>query len=198
MPDINNFPNELIAEIFSYLDLETLTRCMVVNKSFKAFTEHSAFDKIFFRTKALKPEESINLDNIQINPIFNKISHACLSEMSDVYFLFRDKKPDGETDSRKLALIDSSAVKQNATEPAVTHLRLQPCGHANVNVEVEVKSEHAVTVGDVMLGLCQFYGERYGYGSCHYFFDGFEKSKRSTKDELVLQAYWGSKTYLGS
>lgn len=189
MPDINNFPNELIVEIFSHFDLKTLTRCMRVNKLFKAITEHSTFDKIFFRTKAvIKPGDRINLDELQLNPALNQLSYTSLSKIKEANFLFCDEKSDGKTDYHELALIDSSAAKQNATEPAVNYIYLTPYGYEGV----QVKSERALTVQDLMQGLCDFYKHGYGYDRCHYFFEGFYKSKSSSEQVLVLECYWGS------
>jgi hypothetical protein len=188
MPDINDFPNELLVEIFSHFDLKTLTRCMRVNKSFKAITEHSAFDKVFWRTKAVKLGEPINLDQLHVNPIFRKLTYICRKKIKDVYFLLCDEKPDGVTDYRELALIDSSAAKQNATEPAVPWLYISPYGYD----DMVVQSEHAVTVEDVMQGLCDYYGPCVGYNSCHYWFEGFDKSAKSTEGELILEGCWGS------
>jgi hypothetical protein len=187
MPDINDLPNELVVEIFSYHDLKTLTRCMRVNKSFRSITEHSAFDKVFFRTKVTKPGDSIDLERLQLNPIFDKIQYDC-DKLRDANFLFCDEKPDGETDYRELRLIDSSAAKQNATEPAVTELYLSPYDHG----DVKVKSEQAVTVQDVMQGLYDYYGPGVIYDSCHHFFEGFTKSTRSTKHQFILEGKWGS------
>lgn len=193
MPDINDFPNELIVEIFSHFDLKTLTRCMRVNRLFKAITEHSTFDKIFFRTKVIiKPEDLINLDELQINPALDQLFYTCRSKINEANFLFFDEKPDGKPDVKsyyhELALIDSSAAKQNATEPAVTYIYLTPYGYDGV----EVKSERAVTVQDLMQGLCDFYKHGYAYDRCHYFFEGFYKSKSSSEKVLVLRCRWGS------
>jgi hypothetical protein len=188
MRDINNFPNELLVEVFSHFDLKTLTRCMRVNKSFKAITEHSAFDKVFFRTKVIKLGESINLDQLHINPIFYKLTYICRKKIKDVHFLLWDEKPDGKTYFHELALIDSSAAKQNATEPAVTWLYISPYGYD----DIVVQSEHAVTVEDVMQGLCDYYGPDVGYDSCHCWFGGFGKSAKSTEGELILEGCWGS------
>jgi hypothetical protein len=89
MPNINYFPTKVLVEVLSYLDLKTLTRCMRVGKSFKAITEHSAFDKIFFRTKASKLGEPINLDQLQINPIFRKLTYMSGFKIQDAHFLRR-------------------------------------------------------------------------------------------------------------
>lgn len=190
MPDINNFPNELMVETFLHLDLKNLTRCMRVSKSFKTITEHSAFDKIFFRTKAIKPGDSIDLDKLQINPALDQLHYTCRSKIKEVTFLFCDQKPDDKTDYRELALIDSTAAKQNATEPALTCIVLSPYGCPDL--EFEVESDQGVTVQDIMEGLCDYYQPGVPYDACHYFFEGFHKSKKSSKDELVLEAWWGS------
>jgi hypothetical protein len=189
MPDINDIPNELVVEIFSHHDLKTLIRCMRVNKLFKAITEHSTFDKIFFRTKAIEPEDPIDLAKLQVNPAFRRLHYTCRSKIKDACFLFSEKKPDGKNDIRELALIDSSAAKQNATEPAVTCLYLAPYGG---DADVVVESDHAVTVQDVMQGLCDYYEPGVPYDACHYFFEGFYTSAESTDDELILKARWGS------
>lgn len=188
MPDLNDFPNELLVEVFSYFDLKTLTRCMRVSKLFKAITEHSTFDMISFRTKAVESGDHIDFDKLQINPIFNRLHYTCRSKIKEVWFLFCDKKSDGQTDIRKLALIDSSAAKQNATEPAVTHLWLTPYDYEGV----QVRSERALTVQDVMQGLCDYYQPGAGYDRCHYFFEGFQKREVLDSEELVLRARWGS------
>lgn len=103
-------------------------------------------------------------------------------------FLFCDKKPDGEADIRALALIDLSAAKQNATEPAITRLMLTPYDYDGV----EVRSERALSVQDVMQGLCDYYDDGFGYDRCHYFFEGFYKRKGLDSQKLVLGAHWGS------
>jgi predicted metalloprotease len=57
---------------------------------------------------------------------------------------------------------------------------------------VQVKSEDAVTVQDVMQGLCDYYTRGASYDRCHYFFEGFFKGKGSTEKVLVFEAGWGS------
>ena len=159
---------------------------MRVSKLFKAITDHTTFDKIFFRTKAV--ESGIDFDKLQINPIFDSLHYTCRSKIKEALFLICDKKPDGETDNRELALIDSSAAKQNATEPAVTHLWLTPFGYEGV----QVRSERALTVQDVMQGLCDYYQYDAGYDECHCFFEGFHNRKEVDSEQLVLVACWGS------
>jgi hypothetical protein len=187
MRDINDFPNELLVEVFSHFDLKTLTRCMRVNKSFRAITEHSAFDKVFFRTKAVKLGGSINLDQLRINPVFRKIHHDCRSEY--VHFLFCDDKPGSRIGFRRLALISSSAARQNATEPAVTCLYL---GVHGSRAEVLVESKRGVTVQKVMQALRDYRKPGADYRSRHFSFEGFYKSAESTEDGLILKAKWGS------
>jgi hypothetical protein len=188
---MQDLPNELLVEIFSHFDLKTLTRCMRVNKSFEAITKHSAFDKVFFRTRAIKLGESINLDQLHVNPVFRKINYSCRSE--DVHFLFCDEKPGSRIGFRRLALIDSSAGHQNATEPAVTCLYLDVYGSG---AEMLVEPKRGVTVQTVMQALCDC---RPGcnYRSHHFSFKGFYKSAKS-KDGLILEAQWGSQTGGGS
>ncbi|KAG9551196.1 hypothetical protein KCU71_g7179, partial [Aureobasidium melanogenum] len=188
MPDINNLPIELVVETFSYLDLRDLVRCMRVNKFFKAITEHSAFDKIFFRTKVIKPRDPIDLDKLQISPALNELCYTCRSSIREAQFLRGYTKLDGKDDVRELPLIDSSAAKQNATEPAVTRIYLRPYGYDGVMV----RSEDALTVQDVMEGLCNYYKSGRSYDRCHYFFEGFYKAEQSSADFLVLEAHWGS------
>lgn len=185
MSDINDFPNELIVEVFSYFDLETLTSCMRVSKLFKAITEHTTFDKIFFRTKAIKPEHPLNLDKLQINPVFNMIEYTSRQRIKSAHFLILDKKPNGRPKHHKLALIDSSAAKQNATEPAVTCLQVSPYN----GFSISIKLGRAVTVRDVMEGLCDYY--RLAVVGGRHFLDGFYKIEGLAKDELVLKARWG-------
>ncbi|KAG9598371.1 hypothetical protein KCU77_g4398, partial [Aureobasidium melanogenum] len=163
---------------------------MRVNKFFKAITEHSAFDKIFYRTKVVMPDDPIDLDKLQINPIFRQLYYTCRSEINKATFLFCDKKPGGATDYRELALIDSTAAKQNATEPALTRIVLSPYG--SPDWEFEVESDQGVNVQEVMEGLCDYYQRGVPYDSCHYFFEGFYKSKESSKDEVILEGCWGS------
>ncbi|KAH0350307.1 hypothetical protein KCU83_g5004, partial [Aureobasidium melanogenum] len=172
MPDINNFPNEVMVETFTYLDLGSLTKCMRVNKSFKAITEHSAFDKIFFRTKAIQPGDPINHDKLQINPALNELSYTCRSSIKEARLLRCYTKPDGKDDR----------------QPAVTRIYLRPYGYDGVMV----KSEDALTVQDVMEGLCNYYKSGRSYDRCHYFFEGFYKAEQSSTDILVLEAHWGS------
>ncbi|KAG9676203.1 hypothetical protein KCU99_g4142, partial [Aureobasidium melanogenum] len=112
MYDINNLLIELVVETFSYLDLKDLVRCVRVNKFFKAITEHSAFDKIFFRTKVIKPGDPIDLDKLQINPALNELCYTCRSSIKEAQFLRGYTKLDGKDDVRELPLIDSSAAKQ--------------------------------------------------------------------------------------
>lgn len=188
MPGINGLPNELMVETFSHLDFKDLTRCMRVNKSFKTVTKHSAFDKIFFRTKAIKPGDPIDLDKLQINPALNQLSYTCRSKIKEAKFLICYKNADGKDDIRALPLIDSSAAKQNATEPAVTRIYLRPYGHSSVMVE----SKEALTVQDVIEGLCNYYKSGRPYDRCHYFFEGFYKSNLSNASILVVEAHWGS------
>jgi len=162
---------------------------MRVSKLFKAITEHSTFDKIFFRTKAvIKPGDRINLDELEINPALNQLSYTSRSKIKDANFLFWDEKPDGKTEYHELALIDSSAAKQNATEPAITYIYLTPYGYEGV----QIKSERALTVQDVMQGLCDYYKRGTRYDRCHYFFEGFYKGKVSSEQVLVLECHWGS------
>ncbi|KAH0342057.1 hypothetical protein KCU81_g5882, partial [Aureobasidium melanogenum] len=188
MPDINKFPNELMVETFSYLNLKDLTRCMRVSKSFKIITEHSAFDKIFFRTKVIKSEDPIDLDKLQINPALEQLSYTSRSKIEDAEFLLCYTEPDGKEGVRNLPLIESSAAKQNATEPAVTHIYLRPYGYGGVMVQ----SEDALTVQEVMEGLCNYYKSGQRYDRCHYFFEGFYKVKQSSGNLVVLGAHWGS------
>jgi hypothetical protein len=75
---------------------------------------------------------------------------------------------------------------------AVTCLLISPYGYADDGTDVAIESEHTVTVQDVMQGLCDYYEPGVGYDSCHYFFEGFYKSKHSTENELILEAHWGS------
>jgi hypothetical protein len=82
-------------------------------------------------------------------------------------------------------LIDSSAAKQNATEPAVTCLHISPYP----DVSIKVSSARAVTVQDVMQGLYDYYTLCLVSGARH-FFDGFNKTKGSTEDELILKMGW--------
>jgi hypothetical protein len=147
---------------------------MRVNKSFEAITKHSAFDKVFFRTRAIKLGESIDLDQLHVNPVFRKINYSCRSE--DVHFLFCDEKPGSRIGFRRLALIDSSAGHQNATEPAVTCLYLDVYGSG---AEMLVESKRGVTVQTVMQALCDC---RPGcnYRSHHFSFEGFYKVQRRT------------------
>lgn len=188
MPDINNFPNELMVETFLHLDLKDLIRCMRVNKSFKTITEHSAFDKIFFRTKVIKSGDPIDLDKLKINPALDQLSYTSRSKIGDAKFLFWCEELDGKEGVRDLPLIKSSAAKQNATEPAVTRIYLRPYGHIGVSVD----SKDALTVQDVMEGLCNYYKPGRPYDRCHYFFEGFYKAEQSSADVLVLEAHWGS------
>ncbi|KAH0363204.1 hypothetical protein KCU65_g7550, partial [Aureobasidium melanogenum] len=188
MPNINNLPNELMVEAFSYLDLKDLTRCMRINKSFKAITEHASFDKIFFRTKAIKAGDPIDFDKLKINPALDQLSYTSRSKIGDAEFLLCYKNPDGKEDVRSLPLIESSAAKQNATEPAVTRIYLRPYG----NIGVTLESKDALTVQDVMEGLCNYYKRGRAYDRCHYFFEGFYKVKQSSGNLLVLEAHWGS------
>lgn len=188
MPGINDLPNELMVEAFSYLDFKDLTRCMRVNKSFQTLTEHSSFDKIFFRTKPIKPGDPMNLDKLQINPAFDHLTYTSRSKIKDAEFLICYKNDEGKDDVRGLPLIDSSAAKQNATEPAVTRIYLRPYGRNGVMVE----SNEGLTVQDVMEGLCNYYKKGRSYDRCHYFFEGFYKSNQSNASMLVLEAHWGS------
>ncbi|CAD0085966.1 unnamed protein product [Aureobasidium mustum] len=190
MPEINDLPNELIVETFSYLELSDLIRCMRVNKCFKAIIEHSAFDKIFFRTKAIKFGDPINLDNLQLNPAFDPLHYTSRSKIDNTLFLFSYKESEGKDGIRELPLTESSAAKQNATEPAVTRIYLRPYG--DPEIEVEVESDQGVTVQDVMQGLCDYYEPGIPYDRCHYFFEGFYKNEESTENELILEAHWGS------
>ncbi|KAG9526742.1 hypothetical protein KCV07_g93, partial [Aureobasidium melanogenum] len=110
MSDINNLPIELVLETFSYLDLKDLVRCVRVNKFSKAITEHSAFDKIFFRTKVIKPGDPIDLDKLQINPALNELCYTCRYSIKEAQFLRGYTKLDGKDDVRELPLIDSSVA----------------------------------------------------------------------------------------
>jgi hypothetical protein len=186
MPDINDFPNELITEIFSHFDLKTLTRCIRVSKLFKAITEHSTFDKIFFRTKAIKHGDHFDLDKLQINPIFDMLHYTCRSGIKEAKFLFYDKNFSGKTDIRELALIDSSAAKQNATEPAVTYLYVSPCGSARI----KVNPGHAVTVQDVMQELCNHYTISTPFDVCQSFEGYIYRKMVSAGYVLVLRTSW--------
>ncbi|THY11352.1 hypothetical protein D6D01_08941 [Aureobasidium pullulans] len=190
MPDINDLPTELMVETFSHLELDDLTRCMRSSKSFKAITEHSAFDKIFFRTKLPSLEDTFDPDKLQINPAFRSLGYTCRSKIEDTGFLFVDEKPGGSPNYRTVPLTETSAATQNATEPAVTSLTLRPYGGPNFNVKIEVK--HGVTVLDVMKGLCGYYHGDVPYDSCHYFFEGFYKNKSSTGEHIIFSAHWGS------
>ncbi|KAH0283777.1 hypothetical protein M436DRAFT_35414 [Aureobasidium namibiae CBS 147.97] len=185
MPDLDDFPNELLVEFFSYFDLKTLTRCMRVSKLFKAITDHPTFDKIFFRTKITEPKDPINPDKIQINPIFSMIQYTSRQRIKSAHFLILDEKPNGKPKHRKLALIDSSAAKQNATEPAVTCLQVSPYSGASVGI----KLGRAVTVRDVMEGLCNYYNMVL-VANARHFLEDFYKIKGWTEDELVLKARW--------
>ncbi|KAK6005428.1 hypothetical protein QM012_007070 [Aureobasidium pullulans] len=183
MSDINNLPNELMVETFAHLELNDLLRCMRVNKFFKTVTEHSAFDKMFFRTRFIKSSNPINFDELHVNPALDQLSYMCRCSIEDAVFLLKDH---GE-----LALIESIAAKQNATEPAVTRIIVRPYG--DPNQEGRTESGQGVTVQDVMEGLCGYYeqGTPY-YDECHYNFEGFYKTKNDTEDELVLEIFWGS------
>jgi hypothetical protein len=187
MSNIKDLPNELLVEMFSHLDLKTLARCMRVNKSFKAITEHSAFDKVFWRYKAIKLGDSINLDQLRVNPIFREIHYNCHSE--GVHFIFCDEKPGSRIGFRRLALTNSSAAHQNATEPAITCLYLVVFGN---RAEVLVESKHGVTVQKVMQALCDYRKPGTNNRSHHFSFEGFYKSAESTEDELILEAQWAS------
>ncbi|KAG9650610.1 hypothetical protein KCU64_g9010, partial [Aureobasidium melanogenum] len=110
MPDINNLPNELMVETFSSLNLSGLTKCMRVNKSFKTITEHSAFDKIFFCTKAIRPGDPIDLDKLQINPALDQLSYTSRSKIIDAQLVFSYKEPDGKEGIRNLPLINMLQV----------------------------------------------------------------------------------------
>jgi hypothetical protein len=193
MRSLNDFPTKVLKEVFSYLDFETLTRCMRVNKSFKAITEHSAFDKIFFRTKAIKLGESIDLDQLQINPIFRKLTYMSGSEIQDAYFLLCDDSSNDRSDTRKLFLTDSSAAKQNATDPAVTCLYLSPFRVFNLfPVCWELRVEHSVTVHDIIQALSDYYTRGLGRRQLHRRLKDFYALAQSAEGELVLGAYWES------
>jgi hypothetical protein len=152
---------------------------MRVNRWFRAITEHRTFDKILFRTDALKPENSIDLVNLQINPVFKKIVYDCQLFSRRARFLFKDKIPGGGTVHRELALANSSAANQNATEPGITHLHVRPFAGAGVVLE----RASALTVQDVMDALCEY------WESPHYVFRGLFISKRSSETKLILLAY---------
>lgn len=183
MSEINDLPNELMVETFSYLGLSDLIRCMRVSKHFKAITEHSAFDKIFFRTKTIKAGDFIDLDKIQVNPALDQLCYNSCSQIEDAVFLLPDY-------ADPLALINSTAAKQNFTEPAITRIIIRPYG--DLYGVVRVESDQGVTVQDVMEGLCSYYKPDVFYDECHYNFEGFCKTKNSTEDELVLECCWGS------
>ncbi|THW54466.1 hypothetical protein D6D19_10717 [Aureobasidium pullulans] len=189
MPDINDLPTELMVETFSHLELDDLTRCMRSSKTFRAITEHSAFDKIFFRTTLPSLEDTLDLDKLQINPAFRSLSYICRSKIEDTGFLFVDEKPGGSPNYRTVPLTETSAATQNATEPAVTSLTLRPY---DMEYDVEIEVEDGVTVLDVMKGLCGYYDGGVPYDSCHYFFEGFYRNKWSTGEHIIFSAHWGS------
>jgi len=188
MPDINDLPTELMVETFSHLELGDLTRCMRSSKSFKAITEHSAFDKIFFRTTLPSLEDTLDLDKLQINPAFRSLSYTCRSKIEDTGFLFVDEKPGGSPNYRTVPLTETSAATQNATEPAVSSLTLSPFGKSVFDVEIEV--EHGVTVLDVMKELCGYYHGDVPNDSCRYFLAGFYKNKWSTGEHIIFSVHW--------
>ena len=195
MPDINDLPTELMVETFSHLELDDLTRCMRSSKTFKAITEHFAFDKIFFRTKLPSLEDTFDLDKLQINPAFRSLGYTCRSNIEDTGFLFVDEKPGGSPNYRTVPLTETSAATQNATEPAVTSLTLRPYDmdyDGELEYDVEIEAENGVTVLDVMKGLCGYYDGGVPYDSCHYFFEGFYRNKWSTGEHIIFSAHWGS------
>lgn len=196
MPDINDLPTELMVETFSHLELGDLTRCMRSSKSFKAITEHFAFDKIFFRTKTILSNNLIDLDELEINPVLEglAIHYLCKHPIEDAEFSLHSSD---STKWRSLPLIESSAAKQNASEPPLTHITLRPYifrgREDDHSFDVEVKAEQGVTVLDVMKGLCGYYlipgmlhDER------HCFFEGFDIDDDSTKEKIIFSAGWGS------
>ncbi|THY66927.1 hypothetical protein D6C95_10500, partial [Aureobasidium pullulans] len=177
MPDINDLPTELMVETFSHLELGDLTRCMRSSKTFKAITEHSAFDKIFFRTKTILSNDLIDLNELENNPVLERLTihYLCEHPIEDAEVSLNTGD---STKWRSLPLIESSAAKQNTTEPSVTRITLRPYiflgREDDHSFDVEVKAEQGITVLDVMKGLCAYYlvpdmlhDER------HCFFEGF-------------------------
>jgi hypothetical protein len=90
-------------------------------------------------------------------------------------------------------LTDSSAAKQNAIDPAVTYLYLSPFRVINLfPIWVRLRSEHGVTVHDVIKALSDYYTQGLGRRQLDRRLKDVYALAQSTEDNLILGAYWES------
>lgn len=177
-------PKEIWLEVISHLDYLDLKKCMRVSKEFKSFTELPVCQETMFRSsKKLIPEGgAINLDNIQLHPAFDLMAFECATKIEHVKF-YTGKDYDGI-----VALTDTCAAEEYATDPPVAFIRLQI--HSWPAVQVTNKS--GVTVVQVMKSLCRFFSKddhRESMGD-HTGWTGWDETKLDRKGRLLLRAMW--------
>ena len=115
-------PDEMWLETLSDLSYFELKKCMRVSKRFQALLRFSTFDDKLFQSKIIiTPGDPIDLASVRVHPAFNRLSYECATEIEHAYFL--TSNADDQYDEQLLST--TAAAKEQATFPAVNHLRFQ-------------------------------------------------------------------------
>lgn len=173
--------------IFSHLDYFGLKRCTMVNKDFKAISEHSSFDKVSFRGPApLPPGTTIVAKDVDIHPVLQEMSYECSPDIKHAFlFSYSDRKSSYSDDGLYL-IVNSSAYKEHATQPPlqviVVKVHGKKCGR--------VKNDSGVTVKDVLGSLASFFRRDYNRECMgdHTGWTGFDRQTLDKEGNLVLTA----------
>lgn len=150
-------PMEIWLNIFSHFDYFTLKKCTMINRDFKAISDHMSLDKISFRGPApLSMGTKIIAKEVEVHPVLQTMSYECSEDINDAYLFGPDYGPHESpySDQGTYKVVKSSAIDEFATSPALQHIKIK----IKSGKYTELKNDDGVTVRDVLNGLASYFG----------------------------------------
>lgn len=183
---------------FTHLDYNTHKKCIQVDKFFQSVTNHKSVGSIMFQEDDPPNDASFDIAKLKFHPAFELVSNECHTDIKHICFIDYSSLVDTE-DFREWALIDTSAASEFATEPPLQSINLQ----VHDRPRLTVHNNYAVTVLQVMKGLCRIFGKKtlkrlQAQGldiyrdlmGDHTGWTGFDSKTKDSRGQLQLGAEW--------
>jgi len=148
---------EIWLNIFSHFGYFTLKVCSMVNRDFKAISDHMSLDKISSRGPApLAVGTKFVAKAVEIHPVLQNMSYECSDDINDAYLLGgrHGEHMSPYSDNGGYIIVKSSAIDEFATSPALQLIKIR----IKTGKYTEIKNDDGVTVRDVLNGLVSYFG----------------------------------------